>query len=201
MSVSSCLPSHHAIRRITTNLGTGFRSTSKIASFPSSADNFMFVKKRNYLVPSVALAATLALTGCSEQSVEYLDQTQSAASDSAADQSQQSRPVNDRFTGMVGDFTIRVTNLQDPSNMVEVEMPKFEGRKQVAVAADVTNNGAREIDLACSLELDASVLYNGAGWGNAGYLERVPSNPACEDLLKTGETKEMTWMSLTPSEF
>lgn len=159
------------------------------------------MKKRNYLIPSVVLAATLALTGCSEPSAEHPEQTQPAASDSAVAQSQQSQPVNDRFTGTVGDFTIRVTNLQDPSNIVEVEMPEFEGRKQVAVTADVTNNGNREIDLACSLELDVSILSNGSGWGNAGYLERVPGNPACGDLLKPGETKQMTWVSLMPSEF
>lgn len=159
------------------------------------------MKKRSYLIPSVVLAATLTLTGCSEQSAEHPDQTQPAASDSAADQSQRSQPVNDRFTGTVGDFTIRVTDLQDPLNIVEVAMPDHESRKQVAVTADVTNNGTREIDHACSLELDVNILSNGGGWGNAGYLERVPGNPACGDLLKPGETKQMTWVSLMPSEF
>lgn len=108
--------------------------------------------------------------------------------------------MNDRLTGTVGDFTIRVTNLQDPSNIVEVEMPDHESRKQVAVTADVTNNGNREIDLACSLELDAKVFSDSWGWANAGYLERVPGNPACGDLLKPGETKQMTWVALMNSD-
>lgn len=158
------------------------------------------MKKRSYLIPPVVFAATLALTGCSEQSAEHPDQTQSAASDSAADQSQQSQPVNDRFTGTVGDFTIRVTDLQDPSNIVEVEMPSDGNKKQVAVTADVTNNGTREIDLACSLDLDAKIFSDSWGWGNVGYLERVPGNPACGDLLKPGETKQITWVALINSE-
>lgn len=156
------------------------------------------MKKRKYLIPSVVLASSLALTGCSK-SIEQTDQTAPVATDSANGPAPQSQPVNDRFTGTMGDFTIRVTNLQDPSNIVEVEMTDHESRKQVAVTADVTNNGNREIDLACSLELDVSILSNGGGWGNVGYLERVPGNPACGDVLKPGETKPMTWVSLIPA--
>lgn len=168
--------------------------------FPGRLIIFTFMKKHNYLIPSAVLAVTLALTGCSEQSAEHSDRTQPAATDSANGPAQQPQPVNDRFTGTVGDFTIRVTNLQDPSNIVEVEMPDHESRKQVAVTADVTNNGNREIDLACSLELDAKIFSDSWGWGNVGYLERVPGNPACGDLLKPGETKQMTWVALINSE-
>lgn len=38
----------------------------------------------------------------------------------------------------------------------------------------------------------------GSAWGNVGYLERVPGNPQCGDLLAPGETKQMTWVSLMP---
>lgn len=155
------------------------------------------------IISSAVLLTALTLSACSDPVKEQTqpgldDQSQSATRAGAPAAPEQE--INDRFTGTVGDFTVHVTNLTDPSNIVEVEMPDYEGRKQVSVTADVTNNGTREVDLACSLELAANILSNGASWGNVGYLERVPGNPTCGDLLKPGETKQMTWVSLMPAD-
>ena len=79
-------------------------------------------------------------------------------------------------------------------------MPDYEGRKQVSVTADVTNGSEEGVDLACSTDLEVQIASNGSAWGNVGYLERVPDNPQCGDLIAPGETKQMTWVSLMPEE-
>lgn len=98
----------------------------------------------------------------------------------------------------VGDFALNVVDIADPSSVTEVEMPDYEGRKQVSVTADVANNSDEGVDLACSTDLEVQIASNGSAWGNVGYLERVPGNPQCGDLLAPGETKQMTWVSLMP---
>ncbi|APT88483.1 hypothetical protein CFRA_03430 [Corynebacterium frankenforstense DSM 45800] len=135
----------------------------------------------------------LALAACSGQN----DERSGASADGSGSSGVEAA---DRFTGEVGDFTIHVTDLGDPSEIAEVEMPDYDGMKQVSVSADVTNNGAKEIDLACGFDLDVRIFSNGESWGNVGYLERVPGNPSCEDHLKPGETQKMTWVSIMPSE-
>lgn len=47
----------------------------------------------------------------------------------------------------VGDFLLNVVDVADPSSVTEVEMPDYEGRKQVSVTADVTNNSEEGVDL------------------------------------------------------
>lgn len=98
----------------------------------------------------------------------------------------------------VGDFALNVVDVADPSSVTEVEMPDYEGRKQVSVTANVTNNSEEGVDLACSTDLKVQIASNGSAWGNVGYLERVPGNPQCGDLVAPGETKQMTWVSLMP---
>lgn len=100
----------------------------------------------------------------------------------------------------IGDFVFNVIDVADPSNVAEVEMPEYEGFKQVSVTADVTNNSAEGVDLACSTDLEVQAASNGSAWGSVGYLERVPGNPQCGGMLAPGETKQMTWVPLTPEE-
>mgnify|MGYP007116431336 FL=1 len=53
----------------------------------------------------------------------------------------------------VGDFALDVVDVADPSSVTEVEMPDYEGRKQVSVTADVANNSEEGVDLACKQTL------------------------------------------------
>lgn len=80
---------------------------------------------------------------------------------------------------MVGNFEINVVDVADPSIVTEGEMPDHEGRKQVSITANVTNNSLEGVDLACSTDLGIQIASNCSAWGNVGYLERVPSNPQC----------------------
>lgn len=102
--------------------------------------------------------------------------------------------AHDRFTGTIGDFTIRVFDLIDPSHFEEVEMPSYSDRKQVAVIAEVTNNGSREINLSYSLDLEVKIGAKSSLWSTVGYLDRVPGNPARDEMLRPGETSTMTWV-------
>ena len=173
-------------------------AAAQLSTFTNSLSLIVSIRNmKEKLILSAVFAFALSLAACVQESKEQPEEEPGAQGEAPKESGTE---LGDRFTGTVGDFTVRVTNLADPSTIVEVEMPDFEGRKQVSVTADVTNNGTHEIDLACGLELDANILANGSSWGNVGYLERVPGNPACGEMLKPGETKQMTWVSLMPAD-
>lgn len=109
--------------------------------------------------------------------------------------------AHDRFTGTIEDFTIRAVDLIDPSHFEEVEMPEYSRSKQVAVTAEVTNNGTREINLSYSLDLEVEIGANGLLWDTVGYLDRVPGNPARDEMLHPGETSTMTWVFVIGAEY
>lgn len=95
---------------------------------------------------------------------------------------------------------ITVVDVADRSIVTEVEMPDHEGREQVSITAEVTNNSSEGVDLACSIDLGIQIVSNGSAWGNVGYLERLPGNRQCGDLITSGEMKQMVWGSLMPEE-
>ncbi|TVX76465.1 hypothetical protein [Corynebacterium sp. NML180780] len=134
-------------------------------------------------IVALAAASAMFLASCS-------------GTETASSQSQETA----RAGYEIGDFVLNVIDVADPSNVAEVVMPEYESFKQVSVTADVTNNSAEAVDLACSKDLEVQIASNGSALGNAGYLERVPGNPQCGDMLAPGETKQMTWVSLTPEE-
>lgn len=74
----------------------------------------------------------------------------------------------------LGDFVFNVLGVADPSNFAEVETPEYEGFKQVSVTADVTNNSAEPVDLACSTDLEVQVLCVGQR-GLSGARTRQPA--------------------------
>ena len=144
------------------------------------------------------LMAALTLTACGQQDTTTNNDAQ------AADTTEQSVATDGSVKMNVplqaGDLIFTATNTQDGFDFGRpIELPGF---RYVAVETTVQNQGQREIDLSCGLDVETTLLdQNGNGFGIIDHLEEVPGNPACGDMLIPGDEKQITWVYKVPDDF
>lgn len=156
------------------------------------------------LLLALAAVASLTLAGCGgggdSDAPADTETTSSTQAEHTVGQMMEAEGVALRVDAVTETDTIELLSDHSTADPNVTEKVR-EGGKYVVVDTTVRNDGTQDMDLTCSLGVQAKLVTEPqAEYGPEHELHRVPGNPGCSDYLGAGFDTTMTWIFVVPKD-